>query len=468
MRQSSSSIPPTSSVSFFERYEKMFNGCGGCIADDEHEPVASAIIYQQSSDERDEQQQSTQPNEAISNYWSSSNNQARRRHHQESAPPVETTVLLNQASFDESDKFNIEERTSKRQQSKTTQAAKVKAQTEATAVNEYFNGIRNSHQPEIQMAIQISPTTIMTQQQQRRQQQQHCHSIPIKSNTNVIPFSPKTSKQPSVPPKTRLQQYDMFQVVMPRSFRSLTGPAGQQHRHNEGSLKDTIDSDSTQSTQSLSESDDDISWGLEDNEEQPQLQEQETPVSILRRKFKVETRTDTTITDKNRVRRVVRFEQDTKFPDHTEVPSSTRKQVPRMSPQQKQDYMYMHMYMMHTYYPPPTTDRQRQRQLDVSSLLMEQAAVGPSPQVITPTQNNQDGFRDSSLTATKNSLMNMNMMCSSSHQERLARRAQQNQYHHPHHHHQRSHSSTSEELSLSHYYTNNQNNDELASYYAFQ
>eukprot|EP00751_Fragilariopsis_kerguelensis_P016226 CAMPEP_0170848524 /NCGR_PEP_ID=MMETSP0734-20130129/9431_1 /TAXON_ID=186038 /ORGANISM="Fragilariopsis kerguelensis, Strain L26-C5" /LENGTH=454 /DNA_ID=CAMNT_0011217953 /DNA_START=115 /DNA_END=1479 /DNA_ORIENTATION=+ len=444
---SSSSIPPTSSVSFFERYEKMFNGCGGCIADDEHEPVASAIIYQQSSDERDEQQQSTQPNEAISNYWSSSNNQARRRHHQESAPPVETTVLLNQASFDESDKFDIEERTSKRQQSKTTQAAKVKAQTEATAVNEYFNGIRNSHQPEIQMAIQISPTTIMTQQQQRRQQQQHCHSIPIKSNTNVIPFSPKTSKQPSVPPKTRLQQYDMFQVVMPRSFRSVQGSTGPQHRH-EGNLK-YIDSDSTQSTQSMSESEDDLSWGSEDEEQQLPPQ-QEQLVSILRRKVKLGMDTDTKKTDTNNRGRV-RFEQDTKFPDPNERPSSTRKQVPRMSPRQKQVYM-----LMHTYYPPTTIDRrqrQRTRQLDVSSLLMA-AAAGPSPLVRAP-HTNHDEFCDPAMTATKkNSPTNMNMRCSSStHQERLARRAQQNQYHH--HHHQRSHSSTTEEILLSDYYTRN-------------
>jgi len=469
---SSSSVPPTSSVSFFERYEKMFNGCGGCVADDEQEPVASAI-YQQSSCETDVQQQSTQPNEAISNYWSSSNHKAQRRHQQES-PPVETTVLLNQpTSYDDIDKFDIEERTSKRQQSKTTQAAKTKAKTEATAVNEYFTGRRNSHQPESHMAIQRSPTTMMTPQQQRRQQQQHCHHVtPITSITNVLPFSPKTSKQPlSSPPKTRLQQYDMFQVVMPRSFRSVQGSTGPQHRH-EGNLK-YIDSDSTQSTQSLSESDDDLSWGLEENEEQPQqLQEQDTtPVSILRSKFMSETRTETTRTEKNRVRRVVRFEQETKFPDHTEVLSSTRKQVPRMSPQQKQEYMSM--YMVHTSYPPTTTDRrrQRQRQWEVSSFLMEPAAaVGPSPLVRAPTPNNQDEFRDSSLTATKNSpTYNMNGMCSSSsHPERLARRAQQNQYHHPHHHHQRSHSSTSEELSLSHYYTNNQNNDELASYFAFQ
>jgi len=424
----------------------MFNGCGGCVADEEQEPVASAILYQQSSDERDAQQQSAQPTDAISNCNWSSSNKAQKQ--QESPPPVGTVLLNQPTSYDDIDKFDIEERTSKRQQSKTTQAAKTKAKTEATAVNEYFTGRRNSHQPEIHMAIQISPTTtMMTPQQRRQQQQQHCHhATPIQSNTNVISFSPKTSK-PLSSPKTRLQQYDMFQVVMPRSFRSVQGSTGPQHRH-EGNLK-YIDSDSTQSTQSLSESEDDLSWGSEDEEQQLPPQ-QEQLVSILRRKVKLGMDTDTKKTDTNNRGRV-RFEQDTKFPDPNERPSSTRKHVPRMSPKQKQEYR-----MMHTYYPPTTIDRrqrQRTRQLDVSSLLMA-AAAGPSPLVRAP-HTNHDEFCDPAMTATKkNSPTNMNMRCSSStHQERLARRAQQNQYHH--HHHQRSHSSTTEEILLSDYYTRN-------------
>jgi len=99
MRQSSSTIPPTSSVSFFEKYEKMFH-CGGCIADDEQEPVASAIIYQQARDGNEKRNQST---EAISN-WSS---YIRERRQQESAPPIEL------------DKFDTEEQKPKRQQSNT-------------------------------------------------------------------------------------------------------------------------------------------------------------------------------------------------------------------------------------------------------------------------------------------------------------------------------------------------------------
>merc|ERR1712194_657253 len=130
MRQSSSSIPPTSSVSFFEKYEKMFH-CGGCIADDE--PVAT--IYQQSRYGNEESNFTT---EAISN-WSS---YIRERRQQESAP-LDGTVLLNNtattSSYDEIDKFDIDER---RIHSKTKAQAKVKAQTEATAVNEYFNGIK--------------------------------------------------------------------------------------------------------------------------------------------------------------------------------------------------------------------------------------------------------------------------------------------------------------------------------------
>jgi len=119
---------------------------------------------------------------------------------------------------------------------------------------------------------------------------------------------------------------------MPSSFLSLQGP-DRQHRH-EGNLK-YIDSDSTQSTQSLSESEDDILWGPEDAEQQPPLQEQEqeTLVSILRRKVKLGTDTDTKTTDTNNRGRV-RFEQGTKFLDPNARPSSTRKHIPRMLPQQ--------------------------------------------------------------------------------------------------------------------------------------
>jgi len=442
MRQSSSSLPPTSSVSFFEKYEKMFH-CGGCIADDEQEPVASAILYQQSRYGNEERNQST---EAISN-WSS---YIRERRQQESTP-LGTVLLMNQAtsSYDELDKFDIEERKPKRQQAKTTKAqAKAKAHTEATAVNEYHNGIRNSHQPAIHMAMQISSTTITQRRQQ--QQQQHCPSTPLNySKTSSM----KSTCSSSSPKSTKRLHYDMLkEMLLANNYNYISSKGNSRYLHS-NSLTQT-DSDLTQSTRSMSESDDDDDdedFSLDQSShlitpEEEEQQQQEILVSILRRTVKVDTRTDTKTTDPNRVQCVVRFEQETKFPDPNERPSSTRKHVPRMSSRQKQEYR-----MMHTYYP-PTTDRQRQRQLDVSSLLMAAAAAaGPSPLVIVP-QN--DEFRDSSMTATKNSPTNM-MCSSSSHQERLARRAQQNQYH-PHCHHQRSHSSaTAEEILLSHYYTPN-------------
>mmetsp|Transcript_3066 Transcript_3066/g.3268 ORF Transcript_3066/g.3268 Transcript_3066/m.3268 type:complete len:443 (-) Transcript_3066:118-1446(-) len=442
MRQSSSSIPPTSSVSFFEKYEKMFH-CGGCIADDE--PVAA--IFQQSRYGNEESNLTT---EAISN-WSS---YIRERRQQKSAP-LGTTVLLNQAtssSYDEIDKFDIEERTSKRQQSKTKAVrTKVKAHTEATAMKEYFTGIRNSHPPEIQMAIQRSPTTttMMTQQQRRRQQQQHCHATtPIKSNTTSTRKSITCSS--SSPKSTKRLHYDMLKDMLLANDYNYRSSKGNRYLNSIHNLTQT-NSDLTQSTQSLSESEDDLSWDPIDEEQQPQEQEQQdTLVSILRRKGKLgtdtETKTNATDDTKNRVH--LRFEQDTQFPDPNErSSSSTRKHVPRMSSRQKQEYRTM----MHTSYP-PTTDRRRrqQRQLEVSSLLMVAAAAGPSSLVIAP-QNNHDEFRDSSLTATKKN--SPNMVCSS-HQERLARRAQQNQYHPPHH--RRQSSATAEELLLSHYYTTNQ------------
>jgi len=445
MRQSSSSIPPTSSVSFFEKYEKMFH-CGGCIADDE--PVAA--IFQQSRYGNEESNLTT---EAISN-WSS---YIRERRQQKSAP-LGTTVLLNQAtssSYDEIDKFDIEERTSKRQQSKTKAVrTKVKAHTEATAMKEYFTGIRNSHPPEIQMAIQRSPTTttMMTQQQRRRQQQQHCHATtPIKSNTTSTRKSITCSS--SSPKSTKRLHYDMLKdMVLANNYHYRSSQGNNRYLLHSNSLTQT-DSDLTQSTQSLSESEDDLSWDPIDEEQQPQEQEQQqdTLVSILRRnvKFGTDTKTKTNATDDTKNRVHLRFEQDTQFPDPNERPSSssTRKHVPRMSSRQKQEYRTM----MHTSYP-PTTDRRRrqQRQLEVSSLLMVAAAAGPSSLVIAP-QNNHDEFRDSSLPATKKN--SPNMVCSN-HQERLTRRAQQNQYHPPHH--RRQSSATAEELLLSHYYTTNQ------------
>jgi len=368
---SSSSVPPTSSVSFFERYEKMFNGCGGCVADDEQEPVASAI-YQQSSCETDVQQQSTQPNEAISNYWSSSNNQARRRHHQESAPPVETTVLLNQASFDESDKFDIEERTSKRQQSKTKAVqTKVKAHTEATAMNEYCTGIRKSHQPEIQMTIQRSPTTtMMTQQQRRRQQQQHCHATtPIKSNTTS---TRKSTCSSSSPKSTKRLHYDMLKdMLLANNYNYRSSKGNNRYLHSSNSLTQT-GSDLTQSTQSFSESEDDLSWDPIDEEQQPpqEQEQQDTLVSILRRKVKfgTDTKTKTNATDDKKNRVHFRFEQDTQFPDPNERPSSTRKHVPRMSQRQKQEYDRMNN---NNTYPRRRRSAQHQHQPNVSSLLIQ-------------------------------------------------------------------------------------------------
>mmetsp|Transcript_43015 Transcript_43015/g.46695 ORF Transcript_43015/g.46695 Transcript_43015/m.46695 type:complete len:419 (-) Transcript_43015:76-1332(-) len=418
MKQSSSSpssIPPSfastlPAASFYERYETMFN-CGGCIVEDD-EPVAA-------------DEESNLTTEAISN-WSS----YKRERKQQESPPVITVTYTEAGSYDDIDKFDVE---------KPKRQSKEKAQ--AAAASEYFNRITNNRnqQPNIQMAIPISPSAMLTPQQRREQQQQE-HANPITST--------RTAATPSSPP-TSPKRYDMFKVVMPSyrlKDRLKKERLKKERRHGNGDRVKRVDSDCTQDTQSMSESDSDdlsVDESLYGSEEQPPQEEQDTLVSILRRKVKLGPMTDTKTTD-DRVR--VRFEKDTKFPDPNERPSSTRKHVPRMSPEQKQDYR-----MMNTYYP-PTTDRRRrqQRQLEVSSLLMTAATAGPSPLVIAP-QNNHDEFRDSSLPATKKN--SPNMVCSN-HQERLTRRAQQNQYHPPHH--RRQSSATAEELLLSHYYTTNQ------------
>merc|ERR1712238_91972 len=126
-------------------------------------------MYQQSYETDEEHSNLT--TEAISN-WAS---YKRARRDQESPPVV--TVTYTQASYDDIDKFDIEKPT--KTQSK---AAKME--------NEYFKGIRNHDQPEIQMAIPISPSAMMmTQQQQRRIQQQQEHSPPVKSNKTATPSS---------------------------------------------------------------------------------------------------------------------------------------------------------------------------------------------------------------------------------------------------------------------------------------
>mmetsp|Transcript_41839 Transcript_41839/g.47239 ORF Transcript_41839/g.47239 Transcript_41839/m.47239 type:complete len:432 (-) Transcript_41839:39-1334(-) len=431
MKQSSSSpssIPPSSAstlpaASFYERYETMFN-CGGCIVEDD-EPVAAAM-YQQSSDEADEDSNLT--TEAIS-HWSS----YKKERKQQESPPV-VTVTYTEASCDEIDKFDIE---------KPTTQSKAKAQ--ATAAHEYFHRITNNRnqQPNIQMAIPISPSAMVTPQQ-RRQQQQEEHVTPIISN--------KTVATPSSPP-TSPKRYDMFKVVMP-SYRlkdrlKKERLKKERRRHdNGGDRVKHVDSDCTQDTQSMSESDGDddlsVDESLYGSEEQPP-EEQDTLVSILRRKVKLGTLLESkNITDEKNNRVRVRFEKDTKFPDPNEIPSPTRKHVPRMSQRQRQEYQLNHYQ--------PTV----QKQLDLSSLLM--AAAGPS--LVISTYNN-DEFRDYSTT----NLSQQDNACR--YQKRLARRAQQKQYQYSSgssSQYRHTSSSAAEEL-LSHYY--NQSED-VASFYAFR
>merc|ERR1712194_84510 len=117
---------------------------------------------------------------------------------------------------------------------------------------------------------------------------------------------------------------------------------GKERQQHESIGKHTDDSESTQSTQSMSESDGDDLSSLESHcGGRPE--EEDTPVSILRRKVvkfgtNAETTTKVKDNDSNRVRRVVRFEKDTQFPDPKERSSPRRKHVPRMSQRQKKEY----------------------------------------------------------------------------------------------------------------------------------
>mmetsp|Transcript_62195 Transcript_62195/g.71403 ORF Transcript_62195/g.71403 Transcript_62195/m.71403 type:complete len:421 (-) Transcript_62195:72-1334(-) len=420
MRPSSSSpssIPPSSAsmmpaASFYERYETMFN-CGGCIVADD-EPVAA-------------DEESNLTTEAISN-WSS----YKRERKQQESPPVVTVTYTEAGSYDEIDKFDIE---------KSKSISKEKTPAEVAA-NDYFHRITNNRnqQPNIQMAIPISPSAMLTPQQRREQQQQE-HVTPITSN--------KTVATPSSPPSSP-KRYDMFKVVMPSyrlKDRLKKERLKKERRQNGGDRVNRIDSDCTQDTQSMSESDGDddlsVDESLYGSEEPPP--EEDTLVSILRRKVKLGTLLESkNITDEKNNRVRVRFDKDTIFPDPNEVPSPTRKHVPRMSQRQRQEYQLNHYQ--------PTI----QKQLDLSSLLM--AAAGPS--LVISTYNN-DEFRDYSTT---NNSSQQDNACR--YQKRLARRAQQKQYQYSAGNSQYRHtSSTAAEELLSHYY--NQSED-VASFYAFR
>mmetsp|Transcript_14471 Transcript_14471/g.16300 ORF Transcript_14471/g.16300 Transcript_14471/m.16300 type:complete len:383 (-) Transcript_14471:142-1290(-) len=374
MRPSSSpSIPLSSasklpSVSLYERYERIFQCDGGCITEDND---VSMYQYRQSrshaaTDEQNSNNQIT-TTKAIPLNLSSSYQGASRKHQQESPPLVVTTVRYkHQARYNnDEDTFNIDEQ--RRIQSRTKAA-----QTEA-ANNEYFHNriqqlqelIHNSNdQSQItQMPLPIlsSPDTTIQQQQQRHQQQQQCQ---CHSPTPII-NSNKTYATPKPNPKSKPVHYEMCTVVMPSNFRVLKG-----RPHNGGSGKQTDDSESTESTQSMSESEDDDLSSLESHFGDPD--EKDTLVSILRRrtvvKYSTNADTHTKANDSNRVRRVVQFEKDTQFPDPNERPSSTRKHVPRMSQRQKQEYDRMNN---NNTYPRRRRSAQHQHQPNVSSLLIQ-------------------------------------------------------------------------------------------------
>jgi len=376
MRPSSSpSIPLSSasklpSVSLYERYERIFQCEGGACIITEDKDVSMSQSHQSRSDEATDEQQNNinqiTTTEAIHlNVSSSYRRRASRQHQQESPPPVVTTVMYkHQASYNnDEDTFDIDEQ-------RRIQARTKAAHTEA-ANNEYFHNriqqlqelIHNSNdQSQItQMPLPIlsSPDTTIQQQQQRHQQQQQCQCPSptpiIKPNNTYTTPKPKSKSKPV--------HYEMCTVVMPSSFR-LKG------QHNEGSWKHTDDSESTQSTQSMSESDDDEMSSLESHLGGPD--EKDTLVSILRRrtvvKYSTNADTHTKANDSNRVRRVVQFEKDTQFPDPNERPSSTRKHVPRMSQRQKQEYDRMNN---NNTYPRRRRSAQHQHQPNVSSLLIQ-------------------------------------------------------------------------------------------------
>ena len=227
------------------------------------------------------------------------------------------------------------------------------------------------------------------------------------TTTTASASTPTTANSKSVMNKNKPQQphYEMFKVVIPE----------QQHKPNHRSLKHT-DSDSTQSTQSMSD-DDDMSFcdesreGIEEHVQQPLM-------SILRRKQKngiVITRT---------TRHGVRFLASTKFPDPNEI-QYRRKKVPRLTSKQRQELL------LNNYFNNNNNNNSLSAVVSVSETILPHL----SPTLLIVHTHNNNEFRDYSSTSNNNTTNN-NMSHKDTElrrqrallQKRLERRSQQQQY----------------------------------------
>jgi len=286
--------------------------------------------------------------------------------------------------------------------------------TQTESAQQYFDRIQNlsinQHKMEMQSESHIPISPISTE---KKEQQDECPSTPIKSNTMCTVVTPVKSNK-TVDTKnssSNKPRFDIFKLAM----------SGTRSRHPE--LRHT-NSDCTQSTQSLSDSDDmsfDSDCSCHAEAEQPPSRR--PLVSILRRKEKLGPKIE--VSNERQQDLEVRFVQGTKFSDPNEKNPVKRKQVPRLTPKQKQEYAL------------------NQGWLSPEQMRLIHAA-GPSL-VITTRSNNKDFYSNQA------SNINDNMSHADAELrrlERVERRMEQNQFQMKYGggHHQRHH--TSEEQLL--------------------
>jgi hypothetical protein len=207
------------------------------------------------------------------------------------------------------------------------------------------------------------------------------------SKSPIVTRSPKSNNKNKNKNKQQPPHYDMFKVVIP-----------------ERTLKHT-DSDSTQSTQSMS-SDDDMSFNNDnddddcdcDEESREGIEEEHKPISILRRKQKL----DNIVVVTRNTRHGVRFSPLTKFPNPNDV-QYKRKKVPRLTSKQKQELL------LNNY---------------TSEIILPHL----SPQFLTVHTHNNNEFRDYSSNNNSMSSHTDTELRRLQLQRRLQRRSQQQQY----------------------------------------
>lgn len=428
---SSAAIPPSSvSKSPFVSLSNLFN-CG-CSSDVHFEPKETTHMYNQASYDDEDATKTDHRNEPILQMYLDSCNEPKQ------------PMMYNQASYE------VDE-TDKNEPIKMYYTACNTAEDDAF----YYNHV-------VTNTPQTYTTTTTTVQEQPVQD--YCHrriqNLPIgsKMNGNFVPISPITSQQQRqqsisssfnsseatpvqsnrtmmITHKNKNQKIDntkprfeMLKLILPTRSRSTS--AVEESLSSSSSvhpklIKHTA-SDCTQSTHSMSDSEEDEHDDMSIESTSSCHDDETKPVvSILRRKEKLgplSMNTSTRIIHSPKSQRRVRFVQGTKFSDPKALPHK-RKSVPRLSPKQRQDYAFNAGWLTsagqdRAYLQCCTSD-----DIDDDRNLKNNA--GPS--LTITTRSSSEEFRDDSVSPRN--ARHQTVDPEVRRLQRVERRMEQNQYH---------------------------------------